>query len=43
MSLRTKLSALSRLGHSLRDVATSSRSVPAPAESQVVLREVDTS
>ena len=47
MSLRTKLSALSRLGHTLVDVATdvasSSRSAPAPAESQVVLREVDTS
>jgi len=49
MSLRTKLSALSRLGHSLREVASSprsaasSRSAPAPAESQVVLREVDTS
>ena len=46
MSLRTKLSALSRLGHSLRDVAAdvagSSRSAPAPAESQVVLREVIT-
>lgn len=40
MSLRTKIEALSRLGHSLRDAASSPRSVPAPAESQVVLREV---
>ena len=42
MSLRTKIQALSRIGHSLRDAATPSRSVPAPAESQVVLREVAT-